>query len=97
MESIFFILKGTVRGFSSGVQLKKGNSEFPMVLFNPKQAGGSESMYSLGGGVPRPPPWKKALENSYRVESMFIAQFFKASSLKKNLIDNFYSLGAREG
>ena len=24
--------------------------------FNPKQAGGSESMYSLGGGVWRPPP-----------------------------------------
>ena len=27
---------------------------FPFV-FNPIKAGGSESMYSLGGGVPRPP------------------------------------------
>ena len=30
-------------------------------FFNPKQAGGYESMYSLGGGVWRSPPLEKGL------------------------------------
>ena len=31
------------------------------VNLNPIKAGGSESMYSLGGGVPRPPSLEKGL------------------------------------
>ena len=51
-------------------------------------------MYGLRGGRPEPPPSRIM---PWRVEvHMFIAQFFKASSLKKQ-IDNFYSFGAREG
>jgi len=53
-------------------------------LFIPMKAGGSESIHSLGGLL-RPPPY------------IFLAQFFKASSLKKSLTENFNSLGAREG
>ena len=50
---------------------------------NPIQAGGSESMLSLGIGI-----WFKC---------MFIAQFVMVSSKKKNWTDNFFSFGAREG
>ena len=53
--------------------------------------GGPESIYRLGGGVPGPPPLKKALENRYRVHS----QIFQDS--KRILTHDFYCLSSREG
>ena len=44
--------KKRVQGYPQKIRV----SQRPKILFNPIKAGGSESMYSLGGGVPRPPP-----------------------------------------
>ena len=67
--------KGPISTFNANFSTMKFDELF-LVHFNPIKAGGSESMYSLRGG-------RLALENRYRVE-MFIAQFFMASSKKKN-------------
>ena len=56
-----------------------GNKQEIRIYLNPIKARGSEFMYSLGG-VWRPPPGKKTLENRYRVEMHVHSQFFKASS-----------------
>ena len=53
--------------------------------------GGPESIYRLGGGVPGPPPLKKASENRDRVHS----QIFQDS--KRILTHDFYCLSSREG
>ena len=52
---------------------------------NPKQAGGSESMYSLGGSVWRPPPLEKALENRFRVEMHVHSPIFQGQLKEKKL------------
>ena len=54
------------------------------LIINPIKAGGSESMYSLGWGVPRPPPQKKALENSYRVK-MHVSPVFQGQLIEKKI------------
>ena len=48
------------------------------------KARASKSMYNLGARVPRPPlSRKRPLSIDIGLTCMFIAQFFKASSLKK--------------
>ena len=61
------------------------NCKFVKFAFiNTIKAGGSESMYRLGGGVPRPPSFRKMpYKIGIGLKCMFIAKFFKASSLKK--------------
>ena len=44
-----------------------------------------------------PPPYKKALENRYRVEMHVPSAIFQDQLKEKNQTDNFNSLGAREG
>ena len=53
-------------------------------LFNPIKAGGSESMYSLGG-VQSPPSRKGLMRIGIVLQCTFIliANFFKSCSLKK--------------
>ena len=43
------------------------------------------------------PPIKRPQRVGIGLKCMFIAQFFNTNSMKKNQIDNFNSLGAREG
>ena len=60
---------------------------------NPIEAGRSESMYSLGGGVPRPTSLEKGIrELGMGLKCIFIDQFFK-----KIRPITFNSLGAKEG
>ena len=56
-------------------------------FLNPIKAGGSESIYRLGEGVPRPPPpfRKMPYKIGIGLKCMFIAKFFNSSSLKKKL------------
>ena len=52
------------------------------ILVNPKQAGGSESMYSQGGRL-APPPLEKGLENRYRVEMHVHSPIFQGQLEEK--------------
>ena len=55
------------------------------LFINPIKTGGSESLYSLGGGglAPTPTRRKRTQRIGIGMKCMFIAQFFMASSLKK--------------
>ena len=53
---------------------------------NPIKAGGSESMYSLGGRASHAPdPKKKTLENSYRVEMHVYSPVFQGQLIEKKI------------
>ena len=60
--------------------------------FNPIKAGGSESMYSLGGRLAPLPPLKKALEKRYRVE-MHVHAIFQGQLIEKKLDRSFLEFG----
>ena len=42
-------------------------------------------MHRLGGGVPRNPPYKKALENRYRVDMHVKNQIFQGQLIEKKI------------
>ena len=54
-----------------------------MAFLNPKQAGGSESMYSLGGGAFGAPPIEKGLRE--RVEMNVHSPIFQGQLIEKKL------------
>ena len=69
-------------------QMHQMNVSCDNFYVNPIKAGGSKSKYRLrgGGGVLRPPPLEKGLMRiGIGMKCMFIAQFFKASSLKTKI------------
>ena len=91
---VFFFAKSLYKPFTQDQRL---NLIWEQSYFNPIKAGGSESMYSLGGSQAPPPSRKRPQKICLGLKCMFIAQFFKVSLLEKNYTDNFNSLGAWEG
>ena len=51
-------------------------------LLNPKKAGGSEFMYSLGGPFGAPPLLEKPLENIYRYKMPVYSPNFQGQLIK---------------